>query len=254
MKKISLFNFKEIFSKINYQFNNKKCLLIFLLLFIGVLLPTLSGSESYNFWSKLYNILNNPVYNMLFFISIGINMIYLIGEMMNNYMIILRCENLNKIIKKFINDVVIFTIYLIFVSFIMAIAGSIIFSFGDMKMINHPIYNIPMIVYIMFFLLRSIMIASIVNSIIFIIYIAFNKIIITIIILINSSYFLLNAIDSIAIEHFYNMHLLFHNYYTSINYSSFFLEIIISVLEILFLIIIEKVLFKIVTNKKRDFI
>ena len=98
------------------------------------------------------------------------------------------------------------------------------------------------------------MIASIVNSIIFIIYIAFNKIIITIIILINSSYFLLNAIDSIAIEHFYNMHLLFHNYYTSINYSSFFLEIIISVLEILFLIIIEKVLFKIVTNKKRDFI
>ena len=180
MKKISLFNFKEIFSKINYQFNNKKCLLIFLLLFIGVLLPTLSGSESYNFWSKLYNILNNPVYNMLLFISIGINMIYLIGEMMNNYMIILRCENLNKIIKKFINDVVIFTIYLIFVSFIMAIAGSIIFSFGDMKMINHPIYNIPMIVYIMFFLLRSIMIASIVNSIIFIIYIAFNKIIITI--------------------------------------------------------------------------
>ena len=111
MKKISLFNFKEIFSKINYQFNNKKCLLIFLLLFIGVLLPTLSGSESYNFWSKLYNILNNPVYNMLLFISIGINMIYLIGEMMNNYMIILRCENLNKIIKNFINDVVIFTIY-----------------------------------------------------------------------------------------------------------------------------------------------
>lgn len=248
------FSLKDLYSKINYQFNKKKCFLIFLLLFIGVLLPTLSGTESFNFWYKLFNILNNPVYNMLLFVSIGINIIYLAGDMTTNYTIISRYDNLNDIIKSFLKDVVIFTVYLIFVSFVMAIAGAILLSFGDIKMINHPIYNIPIIVYIIFFLLRSIIIASIINSIIFIAYITLRKLLATLIVIINSSFFMVNSASSTTINHFYNMHLIYHNYYTFIKYNSFLLEVIISVLEIIFLVIIASVLYKGVINKKRDLI
>lgn len=252
MKIFSNIGIKEVLLKINYQFNKKKYLLIFLLLLLGVLLPTLSGTKSYNFWNRLYNILNNPVYNMMLFISVGINLIYLAGDMKSNYMIISRYGDLKLINKKFIEDIIIFTVYLIFISFILAIASSVLFSFGDIKMINHPLYDIPMVIYILFFFLRSIILASIVNSIIFLVYTLFNKIITIIIVLINSSYFMINNVSSSSIAHFYNMHLLFHNYYTYVNYNSFFLEIIISIMEIIIMFIINNIIFNIAVRKKSD--
>ncbi len=249
MKKL---NYKEIFSKINFQFSKKNSILIFLLLFIGVLLPTLSGSSSFNFWNKLYNILNNPIYNMLLFISIGVNVIYFISDMINNHMIVSRYNNYKKVIKIFLRYIAIFTIYLMLVSFIMAIAGAIIFSFGDFKMINHSVYDIPIIIYILFFLIRSIIIACIINSIIYLLSLLLNKFIMTIIILLNGSIFFLISYDMSFIEHFYDMHLLYHYYYNSINYGSIFLELIVSIIQILLLIIISKIIFGLVTRKKRD--
>ena len=41
-------------------------------------------------------------------------------------------------------------------------------------------------------------------------------------------------------------------YYNSINYGSIFLELIVSIIQILLLIIISKIIFGLVTRKKRD--
>lgn len=254
MKINNYLKIKQLFSKIDFHFSKKKNLLIFLLLFIGVILPTLSGSESFNFWNKLYNILNNPVYNMLLFISIGINSIYMASEYMKNYNILSRYQNIKIATKQCIKDIIIFTSYLIIISFIIAVAGAVIFSFGDLKMINHQIYNFPIIFYILFFLFRSIIMASIINSIIYLLFLKFDNVITIIIILVNSSLFFLLPGDLSIIDHFYEMHFLYYNYYNIVNYSSFLLEIVVSMIEIIILISINKLLFELLTNKKRDFI
>lgn len=254
MKKNNLFEIKKSFLKIDFHFSKKKNLLIFLLLFIGVLIPTLSGSESFNFWHKLYNILNNPIYNMLLFVSIGINSIYMISDCMKNYIIISRYQNIKKITKQFLKHIAMFTTYLIIISFIIAISGAVIFSFGDLKMINHPIYDFPIVIYIGFFLIRSIAIACIINSIIYLLFLKFGDIITTVIVLINSSLFLFSPGGLTNIDHFYKMNLLYYNYYSIVNYNSFLLEIIVSFIEIIILIATIQLFLKILNNKKRDFI
>lgn len=254
MKKINKLNIKETFIKINHQFNKKKYLLIFLLLLIGVLISSLSASHSHNLWYKFYNTLNNPLYNMLLFFTTNLNIMYLYGDIMSNYNIISRYNNFNMVIKMFNKDIIIYTVYIIFISSILAFAGAIIFSFGDIKMINHPIYNFPIIFYIIFFLLRSMIITSIISIIIFLLYIIINRLLITIITVINSSLFFLNFLNFDIVRHFYNMPLLYHAYFTPIKYDSFFLEIIVSILEVFILLIVSNFIFNIVTKKKRDFI
>lgn len=241
-------------SKFNYYFSKKKNLLIFLLLFLGTLLPTLSGSENFNFWNKLYNILNNPIYNMLFFTAIGLNVIYLISEFFKSYSMINRYSNFKRMLKMFAKDIVIYTIYLAIVSLIIAIAGSVLFSLGDFSMINHPIYNIPIVFYIVFYFVRSVIITCIINLIIYILFILLEKIMTTILILLNGILFFNLPSDLSPINHFYNMKLIYHNYFTVVYYNSFLLEITCSFLEIFFLLLIYKILYFHFISKKRDLI
>lgn len=254
MNNRNILNLKNFSAKFNYYFSKKKSILIFLLLLMGVLVPTLSGSESYNFWYKLFNILNNPVYNMLLFISIGINAIYMANEFMSSYFVISRYQNIKNTIKEFEKDIIVFTIFLLAISFIIAIAGAIIFSFGDFRMINHPYYDFPIIYYILFFLIRSFVIATLVNSILYLFMFKFNKIVSTFIILINGTLFFSLPDNNFLISHFYNMNFLYHYYYNFIKYSSFFLEIIISIIEIIILIGLNKFVFWYVSKEKRDLI
>lgn len=242
-----LFNF----AKINYLLEKKSNLLVFLLILIGVLIPTLSGSMTTNFWYRLFSILNSPFYNFMLFIATGLNVIHISGELSKSYNIVNRYANYKILIKKFIHDIVVTTIILSIVGFILSISGAVIFSFGNISMIEHNIYGIPIIIYIVFYIIRGCIFACIVNSIIYLLSLLINKIgAIIIVLLLNSPFMIISKI--FIIEHFYNMPLLYHYYYLSIEYSTFLLEIICSVLELFLLIIIRSLIHHFVTLKKRD--
>lgn len=113
------FSFDNAISKLAIHYNNKQNILIFLLLFLGALLPTLSDSDSFNFWYKLLNILRDPTFNMLLFAAIGINIVYITKDLMTSYDFIIRYQNMNDILKVFKKDLIISTIYLIIVMLIM---------------------------------------------------------------------------------------------------------------------------------------
>lgn len=253
-KKIINNKYKYEFSKLNYFFNKKSNLFVFLLIFLGAVLSTLSGSLSYNFWYKLFDILNNPIFNMLFFISIGLNVIYMMSEFSKSYLIVSRYKNFPQMIKKIAKDISIYTLYLYIISLIIAISGAIIFSFGNFNMINHPFYDIPIIFYIIFYIIRNAIIICIINLIIYLLLILFKKIFATFIIMLNSVFFFILFTDSSNILHFYNIKIIYHYYFTSIRYSSFLLEIVCSFFEIFVLAFIYKIFYKYIVSKKRDLI
>lgn len=245
------FSFDNAISKLAIHYNNKQNILIFLLLFLGALLPTLSDSDSFNFWYKLLNILRDPTFNMLLFAAIGINIVYITKDLMTSYDFIIRYQNMNDILKVFKKDLIISTIYLIIVMLIMSVASNILFSFGNFKMIMYSDYNIPIIFYIIFYVIRAIFIVNIISMITFFIMLISNRTIVILITLLSGTLFYLLPMPSL-IEHFYNMKILYHYYFTSLVYNSFLLEVIISIIEIMMLTIIEKILYRYVLKKKRD--
>ena len=215
-------------------------------------MPTLSGSPSSNFWYKLFSIITSPFFNMMFFLSIGANVIYVSSELSKSYNIISRYSNYDKLIKSFIHDIIITTVILCVVSIILAIAGAIVFSYGDFSMFVHPYYDIPIAIYIPLFLLRSWILACLINVIIYFLFIIFKKMASTFIILILSSFFLIMPSCMTEISHFYNMKLMYHYYFSMVHYSSLFLEMTCSFIQFIILFAIYKLLYRFVALKKRD--
>lgn len=233
-------------------FRQKRNLLVYLLLFLGVLLPALSGSDNYNFWYRIYYILISPFYNAMFYLAIGISTIYMIGEFSKSYTIASRCSDYRAFIKNNMKSIIVQIMYLFVVSFILVIAGAIFFSFNNFGMINHPDYALPIIYYILVYLIRSFLFCSLVTLILYLLFLVVKKVGATVLVLINSSCFYLLLFDVPLVKHFYNMPLLYQYYYGAFHCSTFGLEIICSTLEFIILYIIYKIISRIVLIKKRD--
>ena len=97
---------KMEYLKFTSYFNRKKFLLLFLLLFLAVLIPTISGSIETNFWMRMYNILNNPFFNMLMSLSISFNVLFYMSELFKNYEVISRYSSYKEILNKYSKDIV----------------------------------------------------------------------------------------------------------------------------------------------------
>ncbi len=248
-------NLNKIFfnvSKINYYFERKNSLLIFLLLLIGVLIPALSGSPSNNFWYRLFSILNSPFLNFMYFSAIGLNSIYISSELSKSYNVVNRYSNYKNLITSFVKDVIITTIILSIATIVLSISGAILFSFGNITMIQHPYYNFPIVIYIIFYIIRFFLFTCILTSIVYLLSLLFNKISSIIIILVFSSFFMILPEFLSDVNHFYNMPLLFYYYFLQIHYSTIFLEIICSILQFFMLLLVYKIIYKKITIKKRD--
>ena len=141
-------NYKLRLVKINSFVSKKKSLIIFLLLLIGVFVPGFSGTNYLNFWDRLITIITNPFFNFMLFISVGYGLIMMLGDNFNCYNIVLRYKDYKSMINDYAKDVVCYSIYLTIISFLLAIAGAIVLSFGNYQMISYLYYDIPVIYYI----------------------------------------------------------------------------------------------------------
>lgn len=236
---------------LNSYFKKKSNLLIFLILVIGVLVPGLSGSSNYGFFAKLNSILHNPYFNMFFFIATGLNVIYMRSNFSKNYDFIIRCENYSHLIKKFVLQIVIATAILYITSFILACSVSALFCYGNYSFNNHDVYGFNILYYLIFFFVRSILFASIINVIIYLLSCVFKRNVVMFIILLFSALFLLIPSGKVVL-HFYDAGLFYHYYFLDVYYISFWLEIISSLLQFILLIIISLLIYNCVIRKKRD--
>lgn len=251
MKKNNFF-MKMEYLKFTSYFNRKKFLLLFLLLFLAVLIPTISGSIETNFWMRMYNILNNPFFNMLMSLSISFNVLFYMSELFKNYEVISRYSSYKEILNKYSKDIVWSIGYLNIVAIILVISGAILFCFGNIKMVQHPFYEMPMILYILFYLLRMIILNIISNLILYRLFIFITKKINTFIIFINSILFFIIDESAKIVTSLFEIKLLYHYFFTNLFYTSFMLEMMASFLEIIILIGLYRFISYISLLKKRD--
>ncbi len=233
---------KYIKTIINHQFEKKETLLIFLLILIGVILPSFSGSYTTNIWYRLHKILTNPFFNALFFIAIGLNIIYASNNLLKNNYILNRLGDFKKIVKKNIKDITILTIFLILIATILASAGAIAFSFGDYNIINHETYLIPLPLYSLWHILKLIIISVLVNKTIYLLLILWKKI----------GAFILIIIINLIFFTPINTNFLYHTYILNNNFTSLNQEIIFFIIEIIALYLIYKTCLYITLKKKRE--
>ncbi len=231
----------------------KDHVLIYLIIVLGVCIPTFSGLASENFWVRLYSINTTPIYLTMFYLSTGLFTMYSIKNYCLEYNILIRNTNYKQMIDDSLKVIIFGTIFLNIIGLLLTIAGAVIFCYNDFSVISHPIYNISFISYMLFFALRGLTISCIINVTLYLLYMLFKDYANIILIAICSSFTALPS-KSVKILHFYNMPLLFHNYYFNIEYSTFYLEILCSTIETLLLIGICKLLYYFAIKKKRDII
>lgn len=246
-------NIEFFVCKLNYYFQKKNSLLIFLLILVGVILPTVSGSVGISFFEKLYRIITNQFFNMFFILACGLGIIYIKNEYTKSYNFISRTKDYKQLIKDFIKDIVLVTSFLYCIAIVLSVAGACIFCFGNYEFVTHPTYDFNIIFYLVFFLIRSIVISSIINIIIYLFSCIFkNKI--SLFLILFSSVIFTNLVPAKVVYHFYDMNILYHYYFLSVEYSSFWVEIICSSLEILLLLMLGNFIYKIIISKKRDLV
>lgn len=120
-------------SKLIFASNNLKKeqdFFLFFIILVGVLIPTISGSENYNFWVRLDTILKNTYFQFLLFIAISLNTFWTTSEYLKNKEIIIRFKNYKKIIEVLCQKLIISTFYLLLTGFVLAISGAWAFSLG----------------------------------------------------------------------------------------------------------------------------
>ncbi len=240
--------------EINHYLDKKNGLLVFLLIFLGVLVPSLSGMSSTNFWQRWYSIVFSPFFNMMYFLSVWINVVYMLNEMSQSYYVISRSRNYIQAVKKYALNIVAVSFVIALVAIVLSIAGAISFCYGDTQMISHPYYSLDMLFYMLLYMVRFILFSCIINVIIYLVFLCTNKICRLFVILILDSLFVLLPNMSERISHFYNMPLIYHYYFMPVPYINVMVEITCSVLQAFILLLFIKILGKYITKRKRDLI
>lgn len=144
------------------------------------------------------------------------------------------------------------TIYLYIVYLILAVSGSVLLSANNFNMIDYMFSSVPYIVYLLVLILRELLFMIILNVIIYLLLELNKKYLITILIFVIISLFLLATDYKILIKNFYSLYLLFPYYFQNIEYQSFTLELLCSMIELLILYGICKFILYRMTLRKRD--
>ena len=246
---------KKFFDKvdINNYLDRNNGLLVFLLLFIGTLIPSISGYLGTNMWEKLLYIISNPVFNTMLFISIGFIILKSSIKLSQNYFYVCRYPHYKIMIKNNIKTIIVLIIFISIISIILALAGAVVFSLGNISLEQHSKYNISIIIYILFRLFRGMVFNCFIGIDFYCLYLLFQKNVYRLFVILSSFLcFLLPNLQEV--KHFYNLPFIYHYYFMNVEYSSFFLEIICSLLYGLILIFLTKLIYKLASKNKKDLI
>lgn len=230
---------------------NEQSLFLFLIIFVGVLIPTISGSENCNFWVRLDTILKNTYFQFLLFVAISLNTFWTTDEYLKNTEIVIRFKNYKKVSEVLCQKLVISIFYLLLIGFILAIAGAWVFSLGDRQMIIIENYQINLSTYILFFIIRMIVITILLNLIVLLVSLKLKKIGFIGCSSINCLFLFFPISSDTFISRFYELIILPHAYFMNISYSSFVLEIICSCIEVSILLLVFKSLFYFFVSKSK---
>lgn len=235
-------------------FNTKIYIVLYITLMLGILVPTFSGATAKNVWVKFLDTISNEWLIIATIISIIliINRVYSIYHNVN---IIARFNDLKEfrkeILKTITKNVILYLFFVMFISFFF----SIIISKFNFSTYYYSYYDINLIIYEVFFAIRFIVIVCLVSIILYFVMARFGSvttIIFSIILMIiNLVYYQMPFLSDAEITSFIKIPFFFISYLKLIEYSSFWLEICGTLIQLLILIALIIVLDYITTQTEQ---
>ncbi len=230
--------------KNRYQLKNK--LAVFLLLVMGVAMGCCSLIFFFNFWDRMYYILCSDFYNCFLILAIGINSIYVKDELLKSYNFVSRYGDYKNLIKNSIKSLKLGVIFLCFISFILVLAGCFLTYNGSFAVSKHEYYNIDVTYYLIYYIIRNLIILYLLTKVIFL----------SSCLLKNKLALLLLLIVSVLLlipnQYPYSFIVSYTVFFTGYNFSTITMDVIWSIVHILFLLGLGSILYKITVSKKRD--
>lgn len=247
--KNKLKNLKEQINDIGNFVGLKRIGIVIFLTFLSVI-PNVYSTSSPNIWNSLFELGINHVYIIFLIAIISYNVIYM-AEATKNSNFLIRYAGYKNYLKDQIKKILII-IFLVFIfSLFFEILLHIIFHGWDFNFLDIKIYEMPIIVYLLFYYLRFYLFLSLIIILIYFLYQIGGRILTYIILLLFIFSFNLDIYTK-TVNSLFEIPLLLTNYFQFVNYSNFFLEITASFLQFYILIGIMFLLKYILMNKKEN--
>lgn len=235
--------------KYNEYFKKKNNIIVLLIIISGVLIPTFESHDSFDFWNNLNHVLVNPYNNMLLFLACIININNYSYSNKYRFNIINRFGSYREYMLNEIKDIVIINACVYVSYIIIAIASAIFLSFGLFGTFSYGYYDISIVIYEIFFIIRGLVLLTLIGIGYYILLSKNNRYFSLGVLFIILCCFIIPNMDSLKIG---NMYILYSSYFTNLNYHSFLIECLNSISYIVilsFLVLGGLILF---SKKKRD--
>lgn len=237
------------FNELTKVINIKTLIVTIVLLFLGLFSQFYDLGPQENFYRLLIDCFSNYFFFITIILAISINIVSISNTYKtSNY--ILRNKNYKEYLKNILRKNLIYITFIIIITLILSIFMSLIGT--DFKIINEiTIYNMPIIFFTLYHIIRFITIIYLLSLIIFYIEKRFgnNFVFIVIFILFVSIFIPLNIGVVIDIT---NMYPFIINYILGYEFSTFNLDLVCSIIQVLKLIILIIILKYLCISKRKD--
>lgn len=245
-------NFKLINANIKHMLNAYRFKIIILFIICFNLFGCIYIAISKNYLDALFSTLSNPYYSLLLLSLTLVNTIntFNIFEKKDNY--IIRFENREKYLKQLIINIFVSNTVLFVINLFVLLIFLNLFIGNYFVITSWHNYNIPNIIYLLFYITRIftiIQIVSIINSLLF--KLLNFKIVIILNGLIYGPFIFGNHINE-TIDSLLKIKILIHEYFLYNEYAGFLLEIIYSSIYIICLCGMATTLFHLTKNKTKS--
>lgn len=231
--------------------NNSGFLLPYLIILISVILNFVFNTSEENFHMIFYQNISSILNNICFFMALMLIINILNNNTFNSYEQIIRKRTYSNTIISNIKTIIMYSLFFYILYILLILSGSIITSFGNCKLLLHENYNINMIFFNMYSIIKNYILILEFTILLYLISKINKKYGLSLMILYILLFFI--PTDLSKINHFYNMSILVQKYMTNgIFFINFLTELISIIIYICIIFLIIRVLYKNVTQKKRD--
>lgn len=231
--------------------NNSGFLLPYLIILISVILNFVFNTSEENFHMIFYQNISSILNNICFFMALMLIINILNNNIFNSYEQIIRKRTYSNTIISNIKAIIMYSLFFYILYILLILSGSIITSFGNCKLLLHENYNINMIFFNMYSIIKNYILILEFTILLYLISKINKKYGLSLMILYILLFFI--PTDLSKINHFYNMSILVQKYMTNgIFFINFLTELISIIIYICIIFLIIIVLYKNVTQKKRN--
>ena len=231
--------------------NSNTLFLSIIVVFISNIVGVINDYQNLTFFSIVHELLTDKLHFTILQLLIFFNIIKISNDM-KNLMAISRYKDYFTYLKTLLKNIIVFVIFILIVDLFFNIVIACLRSNFDFTLVYHEFYDIPLLIYLLFFILREFIIIVLISTIVFELYSYTKNTIVKIAI------FLIPVISFFynprVIKDLFKIPLLYSAYLTNVIYSNIFIEITGSIIQIFILSFVIIFIEHKLKTSKRDLI